>query len=75
MSNRFSTTSENGGRCESCNEPGSVNRGQSKVLVFMGGGVGMGDMWMCTRCLEKAGGKEVVDQQARDDAAGKPRKK
>jgi hypothetical protein len=45
---------DNGMICESCNDPKTSGCPQTKYRLFLGGGLGWGDMWMCDACLEKA---------------------
>ncbi len=57
--------SDNDGRCESCNKDGGGR--QSKVPVFLGT-MGMGSMWKCQDCIEKAGGRAAIDKKAEAEA-------
>lgn len=50
MTCRDSHSLDNGGRCESCDDPATVNMEQRTYPVRLGGGIGMGTMWLCPKC-------------------------
>jgi len=51
----YSTAGDDGGRCESCYDPATIYQSQVKCPVMLGGGMGMGTMWKCRKCAERAG--------------------
>ena len=53
MTKAYSTATDNGGRCERCDRPESANEPQSTVEVRLGGGLGIGTMWVCKTCAEE----------------------
>jgi hypothetical protein len=56
---------DNGMICESCNDPKTSGCPQTKYKVFLGGGLGWGDMWMCEACLEKAHKRDLEEANKR----------
>jgi hypothetical protein len=42
---------DNGGRCESCDDPETAGKPQTGHPVLLGGGLGWGKMWLCPKCL------------------------
>ena len=50
---------DNRGLCESCNSPSTLYESQSGYPVLLGGGLGMGKMWMCRKCLKAAKQREL----------------
>ncbi len=53
MTKAYSEAGDNGGRCERCNDPSTINQAQDAVPVLLGGGLGTGSMWLCRGCSEK----------------------
>ena len=48
--------SDNAGRCEGCNRPGTEYEEQNTYpvrLPALGGGTVMGSMWLCPKCLRE----------------------
>ncbi len=73
MTKAHSESNDNGGRCESCNDPKTVFMGQSTWRVLCAG-LGWSTMWVCAECkarLEQrhANGVDGVDQ---DHQGGEP---
>lgn len=54
MTKAYSTQDDNNGRCESCDRPESVNEPQTTYPVMLGGGLGLGTMWLCQACRKSA---------------------
>lgn len=53
MTKAHSSIDDNGGRCESCDRPESAHEPQSTYPVRLGGGLGLGTMWLCPTCLKE----------------------
>ena len=53
MTKAYSQLGDNDGVCEGCNCPGTEYDVQTKYPVFLGGGMGWGTLWLCSKCLEK----------------------
>ena len=60
MTKPYSMPDDNGGRCESCDDPATVYQKQNKYPVMLGGGMGMGTTWKCRKCAEQAGQEPVL---------------
>ena len=59
MTKAHSMPDDNDGRCERCDESESRWRAQTKIPVQLGGGMGMGTMWVCATCLTMADAPDV----------------
>jgi hypothetical protein len=53
MTKANSEVSDNGGRCESCDDPETVHQIQETYPILLGGGLGFGTMWLCPKCLKE----------------------
>lgn len=53
MTKARSYLGDNGGRCESCDRPESAKESQVAYPVMLGGGLGLGTMWLCPSCLKE----------------------
>lgn len=53
MTKAHSEPDDNGGRCEWCDTSQSAYVSQSTVPVMLGGGLGLGTMWVCTATCRK----------------------
>ena len=62
MTKAHSEAGDNNGNCELCQKADGGR--QSTVPVMLDGGLGMGTMWMCERCIEEKGGKEAIKKKA-----------
>jgi hypothetical protein len=58
MTKAYSKPDDNGWMCERCNRPESINEAQIQVPIMLGGGIGMGTMWVCKTCVEKKRDKD-----------------
>lgn len=50
MTKAKSQLNDNDGICESCNDPSTKGQIQEAVPVFLGGDLGNGTMWVCSKC-------------------------
>lgn len=50
MAKAYSTQDDNSGRCESCDRSESVNEPQTTYPIMLGGGLGLGTMWLRPTC-------------------------
>jgi hypothetical protein len=50
MTKAYSKLYDNNGLCEGCNLPETARMPQRKCPVMLGGGLGMGTMWLCDTC-------------------------
>jgi hypothetical protein len=53
MTKKYSDLHDNNGLCESCNDPKTKYSGQTAYPVYLGGGLGLGTMWLCEKCLKE----------------------
>jgi hypothetical protein len=65
MTKAFSSLDDNGGLCESCNDPETKHKVQRTHPVFLGGGLGWGTMWMCDACYNKRTSLEEIIKRQR----------
>ena len=53
MTKAYSELNDNGGCCERCNDPATINQVQTAHKIFLGGGLGWGTLWLCPKCAEE----------------------
>ncbi len=58
MTKAHSEAGDNNGNCEACDKADGGS--QQTVSVMLGGGLGMGTMWMCQRCVNERGGTAEI---------------
>ncbi len=71
LTKAHSERDDNNGNCELCQRDDGGK--QSTVPVMLGGGLGMGTMWMCRRCIKEKGGRAAIELEAENDRKGIPR--
>lgn len=68
MTKAHSEAADNGGRCESCNDPKTIKQTQTTYPVLLGGSLGWGTLWLCPKCLHEHEERDRRDRRRKTEA-------
>lgn len=76
MTKAHSEPDDNGGRCESCNRPETIHQTQQTYPIMLGGGLGLGTLWLCPNChadhMKRLNGKPAGHEPLKKPATKGP---